>query len=119
MSDIVEQARNAYNLVKEWPERRGDPMEVGGAGFMDLLALRNLVPALLAEITSLRERVGELEKALAVARAEGMERAARIAEAAEPNAESALNDEEYEAYIEARERIAIAIRAAAKEGKNE
>ena len=34
----------AYNKVKKFPEYRGAPVTVGGDGFMDLLALRNLVP---------------------------------------------------------------------------
>lgn len=52
----------AYEVVKEWPEKRGDPMTVGGAGFMDLLALRNLVPEVLALIESQSAEIARLKE---------------------------------------------------------
>lgn len=45
-----EALERAYEKVKLYPERNGDPMWVGGQGFMDLLALRNLVPDALEAI---------------------------------------------------------------------
>lgn len=49
---LREALEQAYEKVKEWPERNGDPMEVGGQGFMDLLALRNLIPDALAALAT-------------------------------------------------------------------
>lgn len=46
-ADVRVRLREAYDAVADWPEKRGDPMTVGGAGFMDLLKLRNLVAELL------------------------------------------------------------------------
>lgn len=51
----------AYEKVKEWPERNGDPMEVGGQGFMDLLALRNLIPDALAALATPASDVAPVE----------------------------------------------------------
>ena len=48
----VERLREAYNAVAYWPEKRGDPMTVGGQGFIDLLALRNLVGEMLPALTA-------------------------------------------------------------------
>lgn len=47
----VERLREAYNAVADWPEKRGYPMTVGGQGFMDLLALRNLVGEMLPALS--------------------------------------------------------------------
>jgi hypothetical protein len=52
--ELIEAAKAAYDAVKEWPEKRGGPMEVGGEGFMNLLQLRNMVPDLIAAL----ERTG-------------------------------------------------------------
>ena len=41
----------AYKKVEMFPEERGEPMTVGGAGFMDLLALRNLIPQVIAHFS--------------------------------------------------------------------
>jgi hypothetical protein len=49
---LMQQLQAAYDAVKDWPEARGDPRTVGDAGFMDLLALRNLVPAAIAALTA-------------------------------------------------------------------
>lgn len=48
----VERLRAAYDAVSDWPEKRGDPIAVGSAGFMDLLALRNIVAELLPALKS-------------------------------------------------------------------
>lgn len=48
MSEIVSELTAAYDKVKEWPEN-------SETGFMDLLALRNLVPEAIAELDRLRE----------------------------------------------------------------
>lgn len=74
--DIGEQAmtpekraelRAKYDEVAEWPERRGDPMLVGGIGFLGLLELRNAVPALLdaldAAERNTREEIAQMIEA--------------------------------------------------------
>jgi Lar family restriction alleviation protein len=53
-AEQVARLRDAYNAVADWPEKRGDPMTVGGAGFMDLLKLRNLVAELLDDPAAIR-----------------------------------------------------------------
>jgi RNase adaptor protein for sRNA GlmZ degradation len=47
MDDLVRRLEDAFDLVKEWPEK--DPN-----GFMNLLALRNLVPEAAARIAELK-----------------------------------------------------------------
>jgi hypothetical protein len=44
----VAEARKLYDQVKVFPEKNGDPMEVGSTGFMQLLELRNHVENLLS-----------------------------------------------------------------------
>lgn len=54
VAEQVTRLRDAYDAVAYWPEKRGDPMTVGGAGFMDLLKLRNLVAELLDDPAAIR-----------------------------------------------------------------
>lgn len=68
---LQERLREAYNKVAHWPENRMRPgaVEELGLGFSDLLALRNLIPELLAYLSSLPQ-VGvseEMEEALRLA----------------------------------------------------
>jgi hypothetical protein len=64
----VERLREAYNAVAYWPEKRGDPMTVGGQGFIDLLALRNLVGEMLPALTARQDAATDagVERALSV-----------------------------------------------------
>lgn len=54
VAEQISRLRAAYDAVADWPEKRGDPMTVGGAGFMDLLKLRNLVAELLDDPAAIR-----------------------------------------------------------------
>jgi hypothetical protein len=51
IAELIAKAQAAYDAVAEWPERNGDPMAVGATGFMGLLELRNIVPALIAALS--------------------------------------------------------------------
>lgn len=59
--DLAGALERAHKAVCDWPERRGEPMTVGGDGFMDLLALRNLVPEAAAQIRATANLAGEIE----------------------------------------------------------
>lgn len=48
----IKEARKLYDQVKVFPEKNGDPREVGSTGFMQLLELRNHVEKLLAAAPS-------------------------------------------------------------------
>lgn len=58
--------REAYEKVKLWPEKRMPGVDVTelGEGFMDLLALRNAVPAVLTALDQKDARIETLEGAL-------------------------------------------------------
>lgn len=60
MTAISEELSEAYDKVKEWPEKRMPGVDITtlGEGFADLLRLRNLIPATLAELQSLRSGNG-------------------------------------------------------------
>jgi hypothetical protein len=64
----ADRLREMYAKAAEWPERRGDPMIVGATGFMDLLALRNEVPAILSDHDRLIEKNRRMQEALAAIR---------------------------------------------------
>jgi hypothetical protein len=82
MEDLVKRLLDAFDLVKEWPEK--DPN-----GFMNLLALRNLVPEAAARIAELEaerdhawDMVAKADAATARCAAESLEdkiRADRLA----------------------------------------
>lgn len=63
---IIEKIREAYAKVAEWPEERmsAGAVEDLGPGFLDLLALRNLVPALLSRAEAAEAEIDALRKAL-------------------------------------------------------
>lgn len=62
---IIEKIREAYAKVAEWPEERmsAGAVEDLGPGFLDLLALRNLVPALLSRVEAAEAERDALRKA--------------------------------------------------------
>jgi hypothetical protein len=55
VGELVKRLREAYAKVSDWPERKPD-------GFLDLLALRNLVPDAADALTASAARIAELER---------------------------------------------------------
>lgn len=95
--EMVERVRDAYDKVKLWPETRMPGVDVStlGAGFMDLLDLRNLMPEVIASLSVSHETAPSRTVYVAVDHTgcihsdEDMERVISIAKANEASVKQA------------------------------